>query len=76
MPKNYYNITHWKAAVEILTAVPQTTSRELKQKLGVVNKAIAERIKTDFGAIQKHTVEKRLDDYRERYGDGKKKTRI
>jgi len=64
MPKNLYNITHWKKAAEVLTAMPQTTARELKYILGTTA-VIAQKIKTDFINIQKQTVSRRIVEYRE-----------
>ena len=65
MPKNYYNITHWKAAVEILKEHPKTTARELKDLIEVPTKVIAENIKTDYHKLKREeNIKNRVAFYR------------
>lgn len=50
--KNFYNITHWKIAVELLQASNKTTLEDIMEK-AFVTKVIARRLKRDYQALKR-----------------------
>lgn len=59
MPKNYYNVTHWKKTLALLNENPDYSYKEISQKIGVLY-AIAKRMKTDFNKIQQRDFDERV----------------
>lgn len=63
MPKNYYNITHWRRASAILSADKDMSARALSKEIKTTT-VIAERIKTDFNKIQARDFAQRVKNIR------------